>query len=161
DRSTTRPRSSLTCQITGSPRLVGPMLRWRSVGSHSTPSGPTSTAATSVLRAASRRSSACWRRWFRASRYREVEKPTSTRARGARKSTSSRAVSVTPSPRLVAEDIAAVAQRVDQAPAVRLQLLAQLHHVDLQRVGRAVVALVPDVLVDARARQHLAGVAQQ
>src|SRR5262249_3983256 len=56
-----------------------------------------------------------------------------------------------------AEEVAAAAQRVDQARAVRLELAAQLHDVNLEGVRHAVVALVPDVFVDARPRQHLAG----
>ena len=42
-----------------------------------------------------------------------------------------------------------------------LQLAAQLHHVDFQRVGKAVEVLVPDVVVNPRSRQHLTGMAQE
>ena len=42
-----------------------------------------------------------------------------------------------------------------------LQLAPQFHDMKLQRVGYSIVALIPDVLVNPGARQHLARVSQE
>ena len=61
----------------------------------------------------------------------------------------------------VAQEIAAAPERVDQTRPVGLQFPAQVFNVDLQRVRKSVVPVAPDVVVDPRPRQHLAGVAQK
>ena len=50
---------------------------------------------------------------------------------------------------------------MDDARAAGFELAPKFHHVHFQGVGEPVVALVPDLLVDAGARQNLAGVAQE
>ena len=61
-----------------------------------------------------------------------------------------------------AQHVADAAHRVQQARLVAdLGLAAQVADVDAERVRAGAEVIAPDVLEDRRARQHLAGVAQE
>jgi hypothetical protein len=49
---------------------------------------------------------------------------------------------------------------MDQAGAMRLELLPQFHDMHFERIGQPIVAIVPDVLVNACSSQHLAWMPQ-
>src|SRR5450759_3627561 len=58
-----------------------------------------------------------------------------------------------------AQDVAGAAQRLDAAGSAGLvELATQTAHVHIHDVGEGVVLLVPDVVEDAVAREHLPGV---
>ncbi len=90
-----------------------------------------------------------------------IEKPTRTTAKVARKNKDRRLVNVMTLTRFVPKGITPIAQRVDQPRAVCLQFPPQFHDVNFEGVGEAVIALVPNVFVNASAGQNLTGMAQE
>ena len=63
---------------------------------------------------------------------------------------------------LFPQRVAIAPDRLEQAcPSVRLELLAQMIHVDLQHMGVDLGAVSPDALQDLLASQDLPGVAQE
>ena len=63
--------------------------------------------------------------------------------------------------RWASQQIAAAAERLDQPLAVGFELAAEFHDVDFERVRKAVVAFVPDVLINPGPREDLARMAQK
>jgi len=63
---------------------------------------------------------------------------------------------------LFPQRVAIAPDRLEQAcPSVRLELLAEMIHVDLQHMGVDLGAVSPDALQDLLASQDLPGVAQE